>query len=261
MPSPLFCALEYHSHSVALICPKILAAYSTCAFLDWVRAMTPDEAWWHHWNEVQWLENIQTKETYEVWDSRELSILEAVNNEPHVDEGCFYPCKQSDIEMILDTPTPQPPFRKVFPEMALDELVAFNDMDRRPCRSVRRSIRHLDKYLFNRSRLRSRDIPGLVFKAFRDLDKVLFDEYLFGRVQLLWAGTRLMENIEPGMGSESLLGFAPRRENSGSFIFLCMDSLLLGKGSVTSRGILEGVLETLIHEMLVRSGLLLTLSV
>lgn len=220
--------------------------------------MTPDEAWWHHWNELQWLNDFEVEQRYVAQDSEAASILDALCSCPHVDGGCFYPCKQSDIDTVRVLPAPQPPFRKVSQRRALQELAAFNDFDRRPGRSMQRSIRNLDEYLFNRSRLRPGEIPGLVFKAFRDLDKVLFDGYLFGRVRLAWAGAAQIEDIAPGRGS-GLMGFSiPRQDRNGGFIFLCIDKLLFGMGSRPFEDDWDNVLTTLIHEMLVRPLLLFT---
>ena len=220
--------------------------------------MTPGEAWCHHWNELQWLNDFEVEQKYVAQDSEAASILHSLCSYPHVDDGSFYPCKQSDIDTVRVLPDPQPPFRKVSQRRALQELAAFNDFDRRPGRSMQRSIRNLDEYLFNRSRLRSGEIPSLVFKAFRDLDKVLFDGYLFGRVRLAWAGACQIEDIAPGRG-QGLLGFSkPRRDRNGGFIFLCIDKLLFGMGSRPYEDDWDNVLTTLIHEMLVRPVLLST---
>ena len=220
--------------------------------------MTPEEAWWHYRNDLQWLNNFEVAQRYIAHGPEAESIMDALCSYPHVDDGAFYPCKQNDIDTVRVLPDPQPPFQKVSQRRALQELAAFNDFDRRPGRSMQRSIRNLDEYLFNRSRLRSGEIPSLVYKAFRDLDKVLFDGYLFDRVRLAWAGARQIQTIAPG-GGEGLLGFSiPRRDRNGGFIFLCIDKLLFGMGERPYEDDWDNVLTTLIHEMLVRPVLLFT---
>ena len=194
-------------------------------------------------------------------DPREQVLVEAAYTRPDVDDGGYYPCSQEDIDILYSPPStrlmrrhPQPFLRKVSVAQAISDLKAFNRVRVRSCVDRDQIFPTLDEYLFNCRSIRDRDVPALVFKAFRDLDNVFFQSCLFGRVQLLWAGTGPTDRLSPGWPAGATLGVTGANDTGTDIkITLCVDGLLLRRvpTQFPEATILEEMLKTLLHEMLV----------
>ena len=194
-------------------------------------------------------------------DPREELLVEAAYTRPDVDIGIFYPCSQEDIDIIYSPPTghhlrrlPQPLLRKVSLAQAISDLKVFNRVPVRACVDRDQVFPTLDEYLFNCHSIRDRDVPSLVFKAFRDLDSAFFQSCLFGRVQLLWAGTGPIDRMSPGWPAGATRGVTEASDTGSNIkISMCVDGLLLRRvpPQFPERSILEDTLKTLLHEMLV----------
>lgn len=194
-------------------------------------------------------ENI-LEDTYEGLTNRQHKLLNAAYLVPRADAGGSYPCEEEDLVVVARIPTPRPPMEEVTVRLAAGEICHYNSTPRRLSSTERQMISDLDKYLFNRVSLRAEDLPSLVIKAFKDLDTILFGSYLFGRVHVRWAGTRSMNWDYAGRVDSDLQGLTTGKR-WGSRIDLCIDGLLLAPGGAPLRSIMEGVLVTLVHEMVV----------
>lgn len=199
----------------------------------------------------------QGESLYEL-NPREQKLVEAAYTRPDVDVGKYYPCDPEDIDIVYSPPThpvgrlPQPLLGKVSVGQAISDLKVFNSLPVEACVDKDQVFPTLDEYLFNCPSIRSRDVPGLVFKAFRDLDSAFFQSCLFGRVQLMWAGTGHIQRLNPRIPPGDARGCT--YPNGGKIkINLCVDALLLRRNPspYPYRTILEETLKTLLHEMLV----------
>ena len=193
-------------------------------------------------------------------DPREQSLVEAAYTRPDVDVGIYYPCSQEDVDVIYSAHSgrlgrlPQPSLRKVSLYQAIHDLKVFNRVPVSSCVDRDQVFPTLDEYLFNCHSVRDRDVPSLVFKAFRDLDSAFFQSCLFGRVQLLWAGTGPIDRMTPGWPAGATRGVTEASDTGSNIkISMCVDGLLLRRlpPPFPERSILEDTLKTLLHEMLV----------
>ena len=194
-------------------------------------------------------------------DPREEILVEAAYTRPDVDVGRYYPCSQEDIDVVYSPPStrslgrlPQPLLRKVSLRQAISDLKVFNRVPVSACVDRDQVFPTLDEYLFNCLSIRDRDVPSLVFKAFRDLDSAFFQSCLFGRVQLLWAGTGPTDRLSPGWPAGATRGVTEATNTGGNIkISMCVDGLLLRRipPQFPERSILEETVKTLLHEMLV----------
>lgn len=175
---------------------------------------------------------------------------------PLVNFGTYYPsCAEKDLEQLL-----HPRGSHDIPTLSIGEAVHHVVSRSLPrdlpaiSRIYRQEIGRL-QYAFDAANVSWH--PDVIFKAFRDLDKVLFDGLLRGNVSLCWAGKEEMETVRAGggAGDDLLGGTSPvdSRKRPGIYrqskIFLVRDQLL----TVARFGLLD-VWETLVHEMIVSTS-------
>lgn len=172
-----------------------------------------------------------------------------------------YPCDEEDVVEVARTPTLQPPLPKVSIRRAGNDIIHYNSTPRELSSTERETMRRLRLKLFDRVSFRMEDLPGLVIRAFKDIDCMLFGSCLLGRVHVKWAGPSAMMEAYPEHDSANtrLRGLCTAK-SWGARIDLCIEGLLITPDGEDLFAVFHSVLVTLLHEMVVSPLLAVGLS-
>ena len=214
-----------------------------------------EELFWDNFGDRWWNEergNLFPESYHGLTDTQQILVNAASVAHQGGNPRC-YPCEAEFVAEIACTPSAKPPLRKVSISTAGDEIIHYNCEPRRLSSSEREAMNRLRVRLFDPFSFRIEDLPGLVIRAFKDLDRTLFGSCLLGRVHVRWAGPDAMIEAYPENDSANtrLRGLSTAR-SWGCRIDLCIEGLLITRdGGEDVYAILHSVLVTLLHEMVV----------